>query len=288
MARTLAEKDTANVLGLTVKTLARYREVRPNRQPVPFDLVNGRYFYDPAEVKGWMDAHGLDGRGRPGLPIAPAVGAPAAVGVGGPTMGPPPVVAAAPAPPPIAQAAPAQAASTPPVSAYIPPPDPGALADARNRQNMRTAELAQKAMKAEKQKRDLDIEKGLADLGLDRKIREAVTLADVSALATEVAALTAAGKVSHSTGRVLRELLTEKRQNIKAEAKERRETAEATVDRAILCQQGETAELVRLYEGIIKDDRRARVMRYIAAVADEDAQDSPQADTGEPAQDSGA
>ena len=282
LVRDVTERDTSILVGLSLKTLARYREERPDRSAVPFDKRAGRYFYNVREVQEWMLFHGLQSP-RPGGPAAaPSAAAPSAAA--------PP--AAAPAAPPAA-APPARVRSldfiplVPERSAPAFAPDQSAVLDAKNRQNMRTAELAQKALKAEKQKRDLDIEKGLTELGLDRKIRAASTLTDVSALSTEVAALTAQGKVSHSTGRVLRELLTEKRQNLKAEAKERREASEAKVDRAILCQQEDTPELVRAFEGIIDDARRARVMRYVAAVAEEDIIDSPKADTGEPAQDKG-
>ena len=74
-------------------------------------------------------------------------------------------------------------------------------------------ELAKKALAAERARRDLEAEKGLATLGLDKRIRRCRSLDDVALLAQEVAALVASGELSLERASGIKSMLAEVRQS---------------------------------------------------------------------------
>ena len=194
MARRTSETDTARVLEITTKTLSRYREARPDREPVPHDLVNGRPFYTPSEVRAWQEKHGLTG--QRGATVRPVEDPPA------PVAPPPPVT----------------------------PPDAGVRQGVEARQNLAKADLAAKVSKAQLTQMALQAEKGLGELGLDVKLRAAKTNDDLARLALEVGALVSTGKLTPDRGRAINDLIKEARQHLKAQAK----APEQVFDRALL------------------------------------------------------
>ena len=247
MARSTSEADTAREVGISTKTLQRYRD---RADPVPHDLVNGRYFYTPSEVRTWMDAHGLTGQrgaakvtpGTTGLVAQPAAPAPAA----------PAGVAAASSP---------------------------AREDAVARENRMKADVAQKVAKAQVAQMELQAEKGLAQLGLDTKLRACRTNEDLASLGLEVGALVSTGKLTPERGRAINDLIKEARQNLKATQK-----APPTLFEQALLATKDGAEMLRVFEGITDPERREKVKRYVEVLAEEDRVAGPAVDTVAPEQ----
>ena len=287
--RNTSEPETARILGVTTKTLQRYRG-----RGCPYDSAGGVLSYDPAEVRSWQVSVGL----AAGPNQQPAAPPPA------PTQAPQP---ASPAPspvrdepPPVAGSPPGEApalkkprALRPPVVSdpipMLPPSvaDAAVFADVASRQKIRKLDEAAKGVKVQQLAHELQVEKGLPDLGLGAKVRSAKTLEENGDLAGEIAALMADGKLPHTLGRALREMVTERRHNIR-QALKASENGAVSFERAFMCQNGQTADVVRLFEGIVSETHRARAFKVLSAIAEEDALTGPKADTGAPDQDAGA
>jgi hypothetical protein len=253
VARRTTEADTATQVGVSTKTLQRYRNRKED--PVPHDEIGGRFFYTPSEVRAWMDRNGLTGQhgaakvepGRTGL-VRPAE----------PAAEPPPAAPAAP----------------PDRGLLVSLPSPGAREGAQARETIQKADAAARVAKATKAQLEVQAEKGLAELGLDREIQAAATNEDLAKLGLKVGSFVALGKLTPERGRAINDLIKEARQNLKATAK----APASQFDTALLAT-ADGAALLRVFEGIVDPDRRAQVRAFADQVAEEDRAAGPRADT---------
>ena len=119
------------------------------------------------------------------------------------------------------------------------------------------------------------VDQGDPRLQLAKLAREAKTEEEREYVATEACALVLECALASTEANAIKALLQEAR----GQAKERR--ASGTTEDAqeiFLCTIGGT-ELVRLYEGMISEERRARVLEWVKAQAEVDRLERPDTDT---------
>jgi hypothetical protein len=143
-----------------------------------------------------------------------------------------------------------------------------------SRATLATAELASKLTRARKNELELQAERGLKDLGLEAQIRASRTLDDLVAIGREALALVSSGRLSPTRGRTIQGLLGETRQ---AMTKQREVEGDGEPERLILMTE-EGGQLVRAFEGIVSDARRAEVLALVAAAAQKDQEENPNVD----------
>jgi hypothetical protein len=126
-----------------------------------------------------------------------------------------------------------------------------------------------------------DVGPGAADgggsAGLVDMIRAAETDSDRERLAMEIAAMVATGDLRSDDGRVLAQLLTNARQS----AVKRRELEPPPEDPTkLLLASAEAMSAARAFDLIVDDDRRDRVLAYVAAELAADRAAIPNVDEG--------
>lgn len=105
-------------------------------------------------------------------------------------------------------------------------------------------------------------------------IRAAQTHEDLLA-AVKAVALEAMGGMDPEVGRLLVQLAAEMRQSVKGKATDPKDSIDA-----VLPITDEAEPLVEAFEGIEDDERRARVLEWVQAQAEEDRRKRPSLDTG--------
>ncbi|MCO5166599.1 MAG: helix-turn-helix domain-containing protein [Planctomycetes bacterium] len=208
----------------------------------PHTTVKGRPLFSEAEVRRWRDGEALSGRvGRPSH----------------------------------ADALPDEPAPVPRPSPTPPVPAPAFGSEAASKQNLAKAELARKISIAKKNELEVAAEKALRELGLDQKIRDARGFDDLARINHEVAALIASGALLPSRGQAIQRLMAEARQNLVAQQQAVPEQASTQV---FLCTE-EGGLLLRMFEGIVSDARRERIMALVRDQAEADLVENPNVDT---------
>ena len=138
-------------------------------------------------------------------------------------------------------------------------PAPAASGPVASKQSLAKAELARKISIARKNELEVASEKALKNLGLDKLIREARGFGDLVAINQEIAALLASGSLLPSRGQAIQRLMAEARQNMLAQQDAGREHADG---RVFLCTE-EGGLMLRVFEGIVSESRRERVLRVL-------------------------
>lgn len=281
MARTVVEPDAAAKLGISPKSLQRYRNApRPDRPIPPHDLIgqgrNARAYYDLAELYAWQVAWGLVAAPEP----APDDGKRVSVE----SRGDPPRAISA----PLVTPTPERPAPPPPrpngPSPTPPPPSPEVLAavsvTARNKQlSGAVTGLRAKQMQAELEQREF-----LKTWGVDERITACRIADDYEAVEREVLAHLAGGRAEKKHAREVLNGLRETIDRLREyELAERNAAAQEKDHKRALVVSVETEQLVRDYEGIVDAPRRAKALRLVGAIAEEDRMLGPASDTGEPA-----
>ena len=156
------------------------------------------------------------------------------------------------------------------------PTPPVASGPVASKQSLAKAELARKISIARKNELEVASEKALKNLGLDKLIREARGFGDLVAINQEIAALLASGSLLPSRGQAIQRLMAEARQNMLAQQDAGREHADG---RVFLCTE-EGGLMLRVFEGIVSESRRERVLRVLKEQAEADLLENPDVDTG--------
>lgn len=151
--------------------------------------------------------------------------------------------------------------------------EPGAAAP---RGPLAMANLVRKVTQAKRSELELAAERALKDLGLDEKIRKAGSFDDYTAIDLEVGALLANGTLSPDRARAIQSVIADARQNTKAHREA--EHGDEDQDRLLIVTQ-EGHDLLDLYEGIVSDERRARIMEHVRGEAALDLAENPNTDT---------
>lgn len=146
------------------------------------------------------------------------------------------------------------------------------------REELRRAEAAAKGARAKRLALDARAEEGLGDLDLAERIRDAESREELLAMSREVGALVASGRLLPDRARALREVLAESRQLVREVEAAR---GSSQLERGLVCTD-EVVPLVVAFEGIESPERRARVLRLVDAIAEEDRLERPVVDTGQP------
>jgi len=151
-------------------------------------------------------------------------------------------------------------------------------AEARSRRpSLAQAELARKLTIAKRNELDLAAERGLKNLGLADKIREAETHDDLLAYTKEVTALVSDGLLPVSRGNTLRSLVAQMGRTLTARLEQ-----EVSADKhGFAMGSPEGVELMEAYEWIICPDRQQRVREYVQREAALDAEEYPNVDLTE-------
>lgn len=110
---------------------------------------------------------------------------------------------------------------------------------------------------------------------LAERIRAATNYDDLQRLALDVAAQVAEGFLSAGNGNAATNAIREARQSLKAHA----ESDTSQADAALIPIQADAVQAVRLFESLISDKRRAKVLSYLRREAKADAKESPATDT---------
>lgn len=151
---------------------------------------------------------------------------------------------------------------------------------AASRDNLARAELARKITLARRNELELAAERGLRDLNLDEQIRAAKTHDDLMEISKEVGALLGSGALSPARGRAIQSLLAEARHNMK---EHREAEGDDDLERLVLLTE-EGGELVRLFEGLISDERREAILATVRSEAELDLIEFPNVDLTRAAQ----
>ena len=162
----------------------------------------------------------------------------------------------------------------PPPSAGAPAPRTTPLA---SRDSLAKAELARKLTVAKRNEMDLAAERGLKDLDLGDRIRAAQSHHDLAVISKEVGALLGTGALHPSRGRAIQALLAEARHNLR----EHREVEGDEEPQRLLLVSEEGAELLEVFEWIVSEERRARVLSLAKTEAEADAAADPHVDTAQ-------
>ncbi len=141
-------------------------------------------------------------------------------------------------------------------------------------ETLRKAELARKLTLARRNELELAAERGLPDLQLDEQIRAARTHDDLMEISKEVGALLGSGSLSPARGRAIQSLLAEARHNMR---EHRQAEGNDEPDRLILLT-SEGAELVRMFEAVCSEERRAGILAHVQAEAEIDLTEHPNVD----------
>lgn len=153
------------------------------------------------------------------------------------------------------------------------PVDAGASAPPP-RPSLETAELARRLTIARKNELELAAEKGLKDLGLDERIRAAQSHADLLEYTKKVIELVGSGAMTPERGRTLKELVIAAGRHMKA-----RSDAEGDGEpQRLILMSEESAQLVRAFEGIVSDARRAELLALVLAALQKDQDENPNVD----------
>lgn len=207
----------------------------------PCVTVSGRLMFSEEEVRRWQEEEAVTGRtGRPSHADALP-------------DHPTPAPAPRPAAPPVEYA----------------PAESGV-----SKQTLAKAELARKLSIARKTEMELASEKALRDLGLDQKIRQAKGFNELAQINQEVAALLASGLLLPARGQAIQRVMAEARQNMLARQQAEPEQEDG---RVFLCTE-EGGLLLRLFEGIVSDARRERVLALVREHAEADLAENPNVD----------
>jgi hypothetical protein len=137
-----------------------------------------------------------------------------------------------------------------------------------------TADLVRKLAQAKRSELELAAERGLRDLGLDERIRACKTFEEFAAIDLEVAALLANGTLSPDRARAIQGSIAGARQNTKAH-----HDADDGLDRERFVLASEDAlKIAEAFEGIVSDERRARIVAHVLAEAAVDLAEHPNVD----------
>ena len=107
------------------------------------------------------------------------------------------------------------------------------------------------------------------------RIRSATRYEELGEVARDVGALVLSGQISSGAGQTATAALREARQALKAH----RETDTGEADLALRPVHADAVELVRAYQGIVDDKRRARLLRSVKRAASKDLAEHPLPDT---------
>jgi hypothetical protein len=107
------------------------------------------------------------------------------------------------------------------------------------------------------------------------RIRSATRYEELGEVARDVGALVLSGQISSGAGQTATAALREARQALKAH----RETDTGEADLALLPVHADAVELVRAFQGIVDDKRRARLLRSVKRAASKDLAEHPLSDT---------
>lgn len=149
-------------------------------------------------------------------------------------------------------------------------PQPGATLDTLAR-----AELARKLTIAKKHELELAAEKGLKNLDFAGKVRRARTEDEVLEITSEACALVSSGAMTPQRGNSVEKLLARMLRCIVA----RRDVDGDEDQDALLIVTREGHDLLDLFEGIVSDERRARILEHIRGEAATDLAEHRNTDT---------
>lgn len=138
------------------------------------------------------------------------------------------------------------------------------------------ADLAGKIARARKAELEVAQEKNLKGLGLGQRIRDATTYATLSNLTADVAAACAEGDLRPERANALHRLIVERRRQL---TKLEHERAEDPLGKKVLLCTAESETLVRAFEGLYSEARRARLLALAVQLLADDLAESPPTDT---------
>jgi len=142
------------------------------------------------------------------------------------------------------------------------------------RASIAKAELVRKVTIAHRNELALAAERGLKDLDLGERIRAAKTHEDLVEISKEVGALLGSGALSPARGRAIQALMAEARHNMR----EHREAEGEEDPESLILVTLDGARLLRSFEGIVSDDRRASILQHVDSEAQLDLQEHPNVD----------
>lgn len=158
-----------------------------------------------------------------------------------------------------------------PTFSSLPPRGPTAV----TKETRQRAEVAKIIASTRMTELEVQQEKNLRDRPLAELIRAATTLEDLGELTTEILALVGEGSLRPVRANALHKLLVERRQQLKAQEHDRPDPLGGKV---LLCT-AEVEPIVRAFEAIYSDERRARVANFLLEVYEEDLAEAPATDT---------
>ncbi len=147
---------------------------------------------------------------------------------------------------------------------------PGATLDTLAR-----AELARKLTIAKKHELELAAEKGLKNLDFAGKVRRARTEDEVLEITSEACALVSSGAMTPQRGNSVEKLLARMLRCIVA----RRDVDGDEDQDTLLIVTREGHDLLDLFEGIVSDERRTRILEHVRGEAATDLTEHPNTDT---------
>lgn len=153
----------------------------------------------------------------------------------------------------------------------------GLLRPLSTRDAAQRADAAKKIAQAKRQEHELQQERGLRELGLAERVREARSAGDLAELAREVTALVAFGALSPSRGQALRQLLAETRHALRARERE----SSAAADGRLVLVTDEARALAEGYDRLVNGWRRAWLRDALAGHAVADTAEFPPERTDE-------
>ena len=136
------------------------------------------------------------------------------------------------------------------------------------------AELFRRVTAAKRSELALAAERGLKDLDLSERIRAARTNDDLVGISKEVGALLGQGALSPARGRAIQALMAEARHNMR----EHREAEGNEDPDTLILVTHEGGRLLRAFEGIVSDERRARLIALAEDEARADLAEHPNVD----------
>lgn len=146
------------------------------------------------------------------------------------------------------------------------------------RDPLRQADMVRKVNQARRSELELAAERGLKDLGFDAKILAARTFEDYAEIDRQVAALLARGAMTPDRARAIMSAIGDARQNTKAH----RDAADGQDDlERFALASDEALRIVEAFEGIVSDERRAKVLEHVLAEAAADLAETPNVDLAE-------
>jgi phage terminase Nu1 subunit (DNA packaging protein) len=155
-------------------------------------------------------------------------------------------------------------------------PTPPESSSVASKENLNRAELMRRLATARKTELEVQAEKNLKDSGLGAQIRAARTFEDLGQLTNEVTALLGEGALRPNRASALHKLLVERR--LQLTKLQEREAGNPLAGRVRLCT-GEVEDVVAAFEALYSEERRARAVRFLAQLLDEDLAEHPPTDT---------